>query len=167
MARHTPAAICRGRIDGILALVREHDLQPDEIFRIEVAILEAGWLLVAEPRAQKYHPQSVVEAQFSMPFGAAMAVLYRAAGIDQFTEENVLSKSVRRIMGRVVLEKDIRIEKNLPEEWPARVAIDLVDGRHLETVVQHPKGDPKNPLSWDEFVCRGRSMEFSPWCTDF
>jgi 2-methylcitrate dehydratase PrpD len=91
----------QGPIDGILAQVREHDLQPDEIFRIEVAILKAGWLMVAEPRAQKYHPQSVVEARFSLPFGAAIAVLYRAAGIDQFTEENVLSKSVRRIMGRV------------------------------------------------------------------
>ncbi len=131
MASHTPAAICRGRIDGILALVREHNLQPDEIFRIEVAILEAGWLLVAEPRAQKYHPQSVVEARFSMPFGAAMAVLYRAAGIDQFTEENVLSKSIRRIMRRVVLQKDI---------------------------VQHPKGDPKNPLSWDELIAKFKSL---------
>lgn len=156
-----PHACCRymqGPIDGILALVREHDLQPDEIFRIEVAILEAGWGLVAEPRQQKYHPQSIVEAQFSMPFGAAMAVMYRAAGIDQFTEENVRSESVRRMMGRVVLQKDIRIEKNFPEEWPARVAINVVDGRHLETIIRHPKGDPKNPLSWDELIAKFKSL---------
>jgi MmgE/PrpD N-terminal domain len=36
-----------------------------------------------------------------LPDVSVVAVLYRAAGIDQFTEENVLSKSVRRIMGRV------------------------------------------------------------------
>jgi 2-methylcitrate dehydratase PrpD len=156
-----PHACCRymqGPIDGILALVREHGLEPDEIFRIEVAVLEAGWALVAEPRARKYNPQSIVEAQFSMPFGAAVAAMHRAAGIDQFTEENVRSQSIRRMMGRVVVQKDIRIEKNFPEEWPARVAIDLADGRHLETVIRHPKGDPKNPLSWDELIAKFKSL---------
>ncbi len=156
-----PHACCRymqGPIDGILGLVRQHDLQPDEIFRVEVAVLEAGWPLVAEPRGQKYNPQTIVEAQFSMPFGAAVAVIYRGAGIDQFTEENVRSKSVRRMMERVMLTKDIRIEENFPKEWPAHVAIDLADGRHLETMIQHPKGDPKNLLSWDELIAKFKSL---------
>jgi 2-methylcitrate dehydratase PrpD len=156
-----PHACCRymqGPIDAILALMREHHLQPDEIRRIEIAILEAGWGLVAEPREQKYNPQSIVEAQFSMPFGAAVAVLYGAAGIDQFTEDNARSKSVRCMMGKVVLQKDIRIEKNFPEEWAARVAVDLDDGRQLETFIQHPKGDPKNPLSWDELIAKFKSL---------
>jgi 2-methylcitrate dehydratase PrpD len=156
-----PHACCRymqGPIDGVLAIMREHNLQPDEVARIEVAVLEAGWGLVAEPRKQKYHPQSIVEAQFSMPFGAAVAVIYRAAGIDQFTEEDLRSESIRRMMAIVVVQKDIRIEKNFPEEWRARVAMDLTDGRHLETVITHPKGDPKNPLSWDELIAKFASL---------
>jgi 2-methylcitrate dehydratase PrpD len=156
-----PHACCRymqGPIDGILALVREHDLQVDEILRIEVAVLEAGWALVAEPRAQKYNPQSIVEAQFSMPFGAAMAVMYRAAGIDQFKEENVRSESVRRIMEKVVLTKDIRLEGNFPEQWPARAEIQLNDGRRFEKFIAHPKGDPLNPLSWDELIAKFTSL---------
>ena len=32
-------------------------------------------VIVAEPRERKYHPQSVVDAQFSMPFGAAVAAI--------------------------------------------------------------------------------------------
>jgi 2-methylcitrate dehydratase PrpD len=156
-----PHACCRymqGPIDGVLALMREHDLQPDNVARIEVAVLEAGWGLVAEPRQQKYNPQSIVEAQFSMPFGAAAAVMYRAAGIDQFTEENFRSASIRRMMEKVILTKDIRLEENFPEEWPARVAMDLADGSRLETVVTHPKGDPKNPLSWDELIAKFKSL---------
>ena len=62
------------------------------------------------------------------------------------------------MMGRVVVQKDIRIEKNFPEEWPARVAMDLADGRHLETIIKHPKGDPKNPLSWDELIAKFKSL---------
>jgi 2-methylcitrate dehydratase PrpD len=156
-----PHACCRymqGPIDGVLALVQEHGIQPDEILRIEVAVLEAGWGLVAEPRAQKYNPQSIVEAQFSMPFGAAVAAMYRAAGIDQFTEENLCSRSVQRTLQKVVLAKDSRIEENFPEQWPARVEIELNDGRRFEKFIAHPKGDPKNPLSWDELIAKFQSL---------
>ncbi len=72
-----PHACCRymqGPIDAILAIVQQHAIAPDEIQKIEVAVLEAGWGIVAEPRQQKYHPESIVDAQFSMPFGAAVAV---------------------------------------------------------------------------------------------
>jgi 2-methylcitrate dehydratase PrpD len=156
-----PHACCRymqGPIDGVLALMREHDLRPDDVARIEVAVLEAGWALVAEPRKQKYNPQSIVEAQFSMPFGAAVAVMCRAAGIVQFTEENLRSESIRRMMEKVVMQKDIRIEKNFPEEWPARAEIELKDGRRFEKFIAHPKGDPKNPLSWDELIAKFNSL---------
>jgi 2-methylcitrate dehydratase PrpD len=156
-----PHACCRymqGPIDAILALVREHDLQPDQIRSIEVAVLEAGWPLVVEPRAQKYNPQSVVEAQFSMPFGAAVAVIERAAGIDEFTEENLHSPDARRLMKKVVMNSDSGLEKKFPEEWPARAAIELDDGRRFEKFISHPKGDPLNPLSWDEVIAKFKSL---------
>jgi 2-methylcitrate dehydratase PrpD len=156
-----PHACCRymqGPIDGILEIVREHDVRPDEVRGIEVAVLRAGWPLVVEPRAMKYKPQSVVEAQFSMPFGAAVAVVDRAAGIDQFREETIQSAVVRRLMGKVVVTKDIRIDKRFPKEWPARVAMDLEGGRRVEKLIAHPKGDPKNPLSWEELIAKFRLL---------
>jgi 2-methylcitrate dehydratase PrpD len=156
-----PHACCRymqGPIDAILALVREHGFRSHQICDIEVAVLEAGWPLVMEPRTQKYNPQSIVEAQFSMPFGAAVAAMFGAAGIDQFTEENVHSEQVRRMMRRVAVKGDSRLEKNFPEEWPARAAIDLTDGRRFEKFIAHPKGDPKNPLSWDELIAKFKSL---------
>ena len=156
-----PHACCRymqGPIDAILALVREHDIRPEEVARIEVGVLRAGWPLVVEPREQKYNPTSIVAAQFSMPFGAAVAVVDRAAGLDQFAEEKLGRAEIRRMMGKVVLEGDIRLDQKFPEEWPARVAIDLIDGRRFERWIAHPKGDPKNPLSWDELIAKFRSL---------
>jgi 2-methylcitrate dehydratase PrpD len=156
-----PHACCRymqGPIDAIIALLRENDIHAWQVASIEVAVLEAGWPLVAEPRAQKYNPRSIVEAQFSMPFGAAVAVMYSAAGIDQFTEENVHNPAVRRLMGKVVITKDARLEENFPDEWPARAVIELNDGRKFEKFIAHPKGDPKNPLTWEELVAKFESL---------
>src|SRR5262249_46807669 len=86
---HARSRSMQGPIDAGRALVREHAIQPEQMRKIEVAVLEAGWAIVAEPRDQKYNPQSVVDAQFSMPFGAAVAVLEGAAGLDQFTLDQI------------------------------------------------------------------------------
>jgi len=156
-----PHACCRymqGPIDAVLALVEEHRIHPDQVRSIDTAVLEAGWPLVVEPRKQKYHPQSVVEAQFSMPFGAAVALVHRAAGIDQFTDESIRSGKIQRLMGKVVMTKHERLERNFPEEWPTLVAITLNDGRSFEKYLANPKGDPSNPLSADELISKFRSL---------
>lgn len=156
-----PHSCCRymqGPIDALLQIRREDEIQPEQIQRIEVAVLEAGWGLVAEPRQQKYHPESVVDAQFSMPFGAAVAMLHGAAGLDQFTLEQVRSPQVCEMVGKVVLEKDIRIEENFPREWRARAGLTLHDGRHYEKWLRYPKGDPENPLTWEELTQKFRTL---------
>jgi 2-methylcitrate dehydratase PrpD len=156
-----PHACCRymqGPIDAILAIMREHNLQAAQIHRIEVAVLEAGWGIVAEPRAKKYNPESVVDAQFSMPFGAAVAAMDGAAGLDQFTVEKARSPKIRKLMGKVALVKDPRIEENFPKEWPAHVVIELDNGQRYEKSIRYPKGDPENPLTWGEMTAKFRSL---------
>ena len=165
-----PHACCRYMqtpIDALIDLVKKYDIRPDDVMQIEVAVLEAGWPLVCEPRGRKYKPESIVDAQFSMPFGAAVAMLYRAAGLDQFTEENLKSPEIRRMMGKVVLIKDVRIEKNFPAEWRSRVVVYLSNGQHYENYVRHPKGDPENPLSWEELLAKFRSLAAPVLPVDF
>jgi 2-methylcitrate dehydratase PrpD len=156
-----PHACCRymqGPIDAILEIAREHEIQPDQVQKIEVAVLEAGWGIVAEPRGKKYRPESVVDAQFSMPYGAAVALLSGGAGLDQFTLEQIRSPRVHQMMGKVALVKDVRIEQTFPREWPAWVAVQLDNGRSYEKFVRYPKGDPENPLTWDELAAKFRSL---------
>jgi 2-methylcitrate dehydratase PrpD len=156
-----PHACCRymqGPIDAILAIMREHNIQAAQIQRIEIAVLEAGWGIVAEPRAKKYNPESVVDAQFSMPFGAAVAAMDGAAGLDQFTIEKTRSLKIRELMNKVALVKDARIEETFPKEWPARVVIEMESGQRYEKFVRYPKGDPENPLTWDEMTAKFRSL---------
>jgi len=156
-----PHSCCRymqGPVDAILNIVREHNIDAGQIQRIEVAVLEAGWGIVAEPREKKYHSESVVDAQFSMPFGAAIAVLDGAAGLDQFTLTKARSPVVRDLMAKVVMVKDASIEATFPKEWPARVVIELVDGQRHEKFVRYPKGDPENPLTWDEMIAKFRAL---------
>jgi len=156
-----PHACCRymqAPIDGLIELAVRHDIRPEEIERVEIAVLEAGWPIICEPQERKYSPSNVVDAQFSMPFGAAVALTFRSAGLDQFTVDNILSPQLRALMDKVVLMKDIRLEKNFPVEWPARVGIYLTDGKQFDKSVRFPKGDPENPMSREELSAKFYSL---------
>lgn len=156
-----PHACCRymqAPIDGLIDLAKEHDIHPDQIERVEIAVLEAGWPLVCEPRKRKYSPENAVDAQFSMPYGAAVALVHRSAGLEHFSGASFDSPQLKTLMGKVVLIKDIRLEERFPEEWPASVRIQLKGGETLEKFVRYPKGDPQNPLTWQELSAKFESL---------
>lgn len=156
-----PHACCRymqGPIDAVLDIVRREKLEPDQIADMKIAVLSAGWRLVADPLEKKYDPRSIVDAQFSMPFGAAVAAVRGAAGLDQFTLEQVSSTEIRAMMRKVTLVRDPRIDEAYPREWPAHVVIETRDGHSHERFVRHPKGDPENPLTWDEMAAKFRVL---------
>ena len=150
-----PHACCRykqGPIDGILKIMKENELRAPDVKQVKLGILKAGFPIILEPQELKYNPQTVVDAQFSMPFGAALALLYGKAGLDEYTEANLRSPRLRELMSRVVCVADPELDKVYPKQWPASVEIITKDERKLSTKINYPKGDPENPLSWEELI---------------
>ncbi len=156
-----PHACCRykqGPIDGILKIVRENSLDASQIEKVTLGILEAGFALVAEPETQKSNPRSVVDAQFSMPFGAAVAILNGKATLDEYTMESVNSARVKELMEKISCVKDPELEKEFPKKWPASVTLRTKDGKTYSTRIDFPKGDPENALTWDELIDKFRNL---------
>ncbi|MDI7260501.1 MAG: MmgE/PrpD family protein [Thermodesulfobacteriota bacterium] len=150
-----PHACCRYMqppIDAILKIVKENDLPPEKVEKVRAGVLRAGAHLIAEPLEEKYTPQSIVDAQFSMPFGAAVAILYRKAGLGEFHLSKIRSEEVKRMMRRVECVTDPDLEKTFPKQWCATAEILTKDSMKYFTRVEYCKGDPENPLSWDEVI---------------
>lgn len=150
-----PHACCRYMqppIDGILKIMEENQIKPEEVEKVTLGILKAGFPIIVDPKETKYNPQSVVDAQFSMPFGAAVAILYGEASLAQYREKVIQSPEVKEMMKRVHCAEDPELEKVYPKQWPATAEIKTKDGRTFSTRIDYPKGDPENPLSWDELI---------------
>jgi 2-methylcitrate dehydratase PrpD len=148
-------ACCRymhGPIDCVLALTHAYDLQPDDIEAIRCVVLSGGRSLVADPIAVKQNPKNTVDAQFSMPFGAAVAVVERSAGLDAFAQAVVENPIVRSLLPRVTCESDPALDALAPATWPARVTMLLRDGRTLTESVPDPRGSESTPLGWEALV---------------
>jgi 2-methylcitrate dehydratase PrpD len=156
-----PHACCRykqGPIDGILKIMHENHLDASQIEKVILGILQAGFAIVAEPEEQKSNPNSVVDAQFSMPFGAAAAILYGKATLDEYTMERINSTRVKELMDKISCVKDPELEKEFPKKWPASVTLLTKDGKTYSTRIDFPKGDPENPLTWDELIDKFRNL---------
>lgn len=150
-----PHACCRykqGPIDCVLEIVRENNLTPQDIDKVVLSVLKAGFALVVDPWQQKLNPESIVDAQFSMAFGASIAILHGKAFLDEYSLDNVNSPVVREMMQRIECVEDSEIEINYPVRWPAKADIFTKDGRKLSTRVDYPRGDPENPLTWEELI---------------
>lgn len=156
-----PHACCRyvqGPIDAVLALRADYALRPADVATIEVGLVSAGFPIVCEPPGAKRRPGSVVDAQFSLPFGVAVALAEGAAAPEQFHESRWSDPTVQRLMDRIVPRRDAALDARYPEVWPAWVRVATTDGRTLETRVDHPKGDPERFLGTDELHAKLRRL---------
>ncbi|RMF76805.1 MAG: MmgE/PrpD family protein [Acidobacteria bacterium] len=138
---HTP-------ISALLDLVREHDLAPEQVERIDVRSLARAADILADP--SKYEPDSKETADHSLPYCLAVALVDRQVTPAQFTEEKIRDPRVRAQLRKVVVEADPEIEKVFPELQRVVVTVTTTDGRRLERQLDYPKGDPRNPLTDEE-----------------
>jgi 2-methylcitrate dehydratase PrpD len=142
-----PHACCRymqAPIDATLALRAAHAIEPAAVERVEVGLVGAGFPIVCEPLAQKRRPRSVVDQQFSLPFGIAVALVRGAASPAEFAPGTGSEPAIVALMDRVVATRDPALDARYPRVWPAWVRIALRGGTTLEERVTHPLGDPEH-----------------------
>jgi 2-methylcitrate dehydratase PrpD len=120
--------------------------------------LKTAFPIIVEPKDLKYAPRSVVDAQFSMPFGAAVAILYGQATLDEYVQREVASEKVKELMDKVTCVEDPELDAVFPRKWPATVAIRTRGGEVYKADVEYPKGDPENALTWDELIGKFQTL---------
>src|SRR5712691_18373 len=152
-----PYACCRymhGPIDCLLDIMHTYHPDPDHIEVVRCGVLTGGRGLIADPIDQKRQPKNVVEAQFSMPFGAAIALLTGTAGLSVFTNEWLRDSRVYELMQRVECYSSSELDEYYPAEWRASATVRMNDGREFSANVRYALGDPHNPLSWEQLETR-------------
>jgi 2-methylcitrate dehydratase PrpD len=164
-----PHACCRlehASIDGILKLIQDNDLAPQQIDNVVLGFTRTHLSIVAEPPERKYSPRTVVDAQFSMPFTAALAILCGRVSLDGFAADKLDSPEIKEMASRIRCVVDPEVERGFPKQWGATVEVRTRDGRQLHTKIEYPKGDPENALSWDELIGKFYDISSSVFSED-
>ena len=148
-----PHSCCRysqGPIDCLIDLRERHGVKAAEVEKATIGVLSAGFNTIAAPEEDKRNPKSVVDLQFSMPFGAAVTLLYGRASLAEHSMEVAQRPEVMNLMSRVHCVTDPSLDALYPRQWPAWAEVTTTDGRTLRSQTEYPKGDHNNALTWQE-----------------
>jgi 2-methylcitrate dehydratase PrpD len=124
-------------IDGCIQLRNGHQLKPEDIESISLAVHP----LVLELTGKKT-PQTGLEGKFSVYHSSAVAVIHGAAGEQEYSDEVVRDPKVIALRDKVTAA----VDKAMHEDQ-VRVTIRLKGGKTLEKYVEHAVGSLGRPMS--------------------
>ena len=155
---YKPYPCCRdthSSIDAALTARIQDSRSVAEIESVRVGVTGPGYQMVCVPEPVRQAPKTIVEAQFSIPFTVATALIDGAPTIGHFTEEAVHRADILALAGRVHPYVDEEIDR----DWsrfvtPARLDIRYRDGQEVSVRIDYPKGHPRHVMTAAEFTAK-------------
>jgi len=141
-----PWPSCRGThpyIDAVLQLIREYNIQPDDVEKIHVVVGPVNKML-CEPVDLKKKPATPINAKFSIPFVVATALVMRSVTLDHFTQEALANREVLELAEKVTYEVDTTLTKEQNLHGITQI---FTKGGVFTRKVVNPYGSPENPIS--------------------
>ena len=138
-------ALTHAPISAVLDLVKDNDLHPDTVEKIQIRSLARAADILSDP--SKYDPHTKETADHSLPYVIAAALVDRQVTPAQFEMAKIMDPTIRAQLKKVEVVADPEIEKVFPALQRVIVTITTTDGRSFTRQLDYPKGDPRNPLS--------------------
>lgn len=146
-----PYPCCRSvhtTIDAAVKLATDYDIIADDIEEIILHCGEAARPL-CEPLEVKQKPRSFVDAQFSIPWGAATALVKRKFSMEDITPQAITNPVVLQVASKVKYEADMEMDNR--GTTPARVELKMKNTNATYSRQEDiAKGHPAKPMLWDE-----------------
>jgi 2-methylcitrate dehydratase PrpD len=138
---------CRGNhapIDVVQDLVKRHGISLEEIKEIRVKVDSVTMA------ADILDPQDGKQAQFSIPFSIAVALIEGDASVYQYADEKLNDPRVRLMMAKISVDVDKALDKDFPDKRGARGEIVVAGGNRLSSSIDMARGEPEFPLCFEE-----------------
>jgi 2-methylcitrate dehydratase PrpD len=137
-------------IDATLILTKEHQLTVDQIESIKALVPEEVVKTVCEPLDTKQSPTCAYDAQFSVPYLVAVALVRHDFTLADLEEKPLADPIVAALAKKVSYEVDPK--SGFPTYYSGEVHITLKDGRILKHREHKNRGCFDRPLSSDEIA---------------
>jgi len=138
---------CRGNhapVDAALDLVMAEKLTTGDIGMVRVGVDSVTRAAAIEP------PRDGKQAQMSIGFSVALALLKRRASVYDYTDAVLNESAMRELMQRIEVVVDERLDAGYPQRRGAWVEVTLRSGTELRGTVPNARGEPECPLTEQE-----------------
>jgi 2-methylcitrate dehydratase len=142
-----------GYVLATLALVKEHDLRPEDIGAVRIKACLREYNHTTTPG--KKYARNAENADHSAFYMTAIAIKERAIGPEQFAPEKFIDPVVLDLMEKITVEPDLSMP---PRSFQGISEITTKDGRHFKKRIDTPHGLGDDPLSDQELEDKFREM---------
>lgn len=135
-------------VQGILQIVNEHNIQPEQVEEIVLRGNEDGNSLCIPPET-KQSPVTSITAKIAIPFIMGVAVVHKNVTIANFLPENLNDPDVLKMARKV----KFIVDPNMGN-FSSHVEIKFKDGHAFNTNVEVLRGSIHNPLSTEDLISK-------------
>lgn len=138
-------------IDAVKAIMAGHGVCPDDVAEVVVSCNESifhhcGW---------EYQPDTIITAQFSIQYGAAVTLLEGDASVEQYTAAKIRDPRILALAKRIRVVHDPELDqKGASHAYYVHVAITTRSGQTYAAAVHWAKGTSSNPLTEAELAAK-------------
>jgi 2-methylcitrate dehydratase len=142
-------------LEGVLALAASARLRPEEIERVEIDTFDVAYHIIGGgEEGDKREVRTKEEADHSLPYMVAAALLDGAVTPAQYSPERIARGDVQALLRNVIVRPDAALSKRFPAEMPCRIRIVLRDGRTLSIEQRDYEGFHTRPMSWEKAAAK-------------
>jgi len=131
-------------VAGVLAIKNRRSFSPAEVKRVEIQTFHESKRLAMRT------PETTEQAQYSLPFPTAAAIVHGDIAVEHIDGEGLRDKSVLRISELITMTEVDEYNECFPGYRKSNVIIELTDGSVLESGTTEAAGDPEMPFSTSE-----------------
>lgn len=136
---------CHPSIEAAINIAGGNDIDADNIEKVEIKTYSL---------AVKNHDHTDIKGsgsgKMSIPYGFAVGFLTGKADMQKYESEYLEDRQVLELTGKTKVMEDEKCTELFPAKTLAEIKIICKDGTIYEDAVEHPKGEPENPMTLTE-----------------
>ncbi len=150
---HNAEIHSQSTLEAVLRLRSRHQLRVEDIAAIRVEIFDVGYRIIGGgEEGNKHFVQSKEQADHSLPYLVAVALLDGQVTPEQYAPQRILRRDVQQLMRTVSVAANEGYSRRFPASMPARVTVILRNGRVLEEEADTWPGGVGTPMDWPGVV---------------
>lgn len=140
-------------LEGTLELKQTYHFRPEDVDRIEIDIFDVAYNIIGGgEEGEKTTIHTKEEADHSLPYMVAVAILDGQVMPEQYTPARIQSADVQSLLRKVTIHPSPELSQRFPNEMPCNITVWLKDGRTLSIQKVDYEGFTTRPMRWETVV---------------
>ncbi|MEO6505594.1 MAG: MmgE/PrpD family protein [Terrimesophilobacter sp.] len=148
--KHNAEIHSQSALDAALDVRSQAGFDAARIQKVQLRTFGVAFSIIGGgEEGDKHSIRTKEEADHSLPYLLAAALLDGEVNPAQFAPERIVADDIQRLLAVVDVAPDDGFSARFPAEMPADLEVTLTDGTVLRSVQNSYEGFHTNPMSWD------------------